>query len=281
MLNKPKFSPSKEKWIKKFKPERLEGSPLKPNVSIQKRTVRRAEALTNKMVKEVEKELKVLFKKDSPSYFAEDASIASQSRILLNALIEKYTKVFATIGVDIIDDMVREVNTYTKSSVEASLKKIVGKNTINIKDLSAETKEILKASASEAASYIKSIPQQYFKDVQGYVYRSITSGEGLKDLVPNLQKLSGQTKRRTRLIALDQTKKVTASLNKARLQQNGIQKGIWKHSGGSLNPRRSHQEMDGKVFNLSEGLYDYEVKRKVQPAELPYCNCYMVPVVEF
>ena len=65
---------------------------------------------------------------------------------------------------------------------------------------------------------IKSIPEQYFKDVTGSVMRSITTGNGLADLVPEIKKYDGQTERRAKLLALDQTRKAYNSINKQRMQ---------------------------------------------------------------
>jgi len=266
----------------KFKPTMIEGKPLKPNIRIEQSYKKKIESLTNAMTKEVERELKKLFKKESPAFFAEDASITSQSRILLSKLFKKYSRIFDIEGKKITNKMVSQANRHSKASVKASLESMKQGLTINVKDLSAETKEMIKASANQSASYIKSIQSQYLDKVEGYVYRSITDGNGLQDLVPNLQKLSGQTLRRSRMIAQDQYRKTSASLDKARMKQNGISKAVWRHaSGGMLDPRKSHQQMDGKVFNLDEGLYDPEVGRKIQPSELVNCKCYYYPILEF
>ena len=37
--------------------------------------------------------------------------------------------------------------------------------------------------------------------------------------------------------------------------------------------RQTHKAMDGKRFNLDEGLYDPAVGRKVMTGELPFCRC--------
>ncbi len=87
--------------------------------------------------------------------------------------------------------------------------------------------------------------------------------------------------RRALNIAKDQTRKVYNGINRARMEKIGITKAEWIHSGGSNHPRHTHVEMDGKIFNLSEGVYDSEVKKYVQPGELPYCGCVYRPVIEF
>ncbi|KAF9396648.1 hypothetical protein CPC16_010967, partial [Podila verticillata] len=62
--------------------------------------------------------------------------------------------------------------------------------------------------------------------------RSITSGNGLEDLIPFLQAQEGITRRRARNIALDQTRKAYNGFNRARCVGAGVTHGEWIHSGG-------------------------------------------------
>jgi len=281
MAKQLKLSKDKEKWAKQFKPQYLVGEPLRPNYEIEKNTVKKVERLTNKMIKEFEREIIKLFKKESPAYFAQDASISSQVRILFNKLEDKFYSMFKLEGNNIANYMTNAVNRHSKSQLQNSLKKLSGGISINVKDLSSETKESLKAGASQAASYIRSIQSEYLDAAAGFTYRSITQGEGLKDLVPQLQILSGKTKRNARLLALDQTRKTNASLDDARMKQNGITKFKWNHSGAGKTQRKTHVEFDGKIYDLNDPPYDRTVGKKVMPAELPYCRCFKTPVIEF
>jgi len=281
MAKKLKLSDNKQKWVNKFNPNLIVGEPLRPNHDIEKKTVRKVERLTNKMIKEFESEVIKLFKKESPAYFAQDASISSQVRILLNKLEDKFYSMFKLEGNNIADYMTNSVNRHSKAQMQNSLKKLSGGLSINVKDLSAETKETLKASSSQAASYIRSIQADYLDAAAGFTYRSITQGEGLKDLIPQLQILSGKTLRNAKLLALDQTRKTNASLDEARMRQNGITKFRWNHSSAGKTQRQTHVEFDGQIYDLDDPPYDRMVGKKVMPAELPYCRCFKTPVIEF
>ncbi|MDR2050490.1 MAG: hypothetical protein LBQ63_01780 [Deltaproteobacteria bacterium] len=63
------------------------------------------------------------------------------------------------------------------------------------------------------------------------------------------------------------------------MQSAGITLAKWIHSGVSKDPRSTHLKMHGKVFDLSEGLYDPAVGRKIQPGELINCRCSKAPLV--
>lgn len=281
MKRKATLTKKKAKWVNQFKPDILQGNPLNPNKAIEQKTLKRVDDLVDKMTNEFERELKKLFKNEAPEFISgQDASITSQARILINALTRKYNKIFDTMGISIMDKMVSEVDKNTQTTVKNSLHKMT--NTwIDTKTLSSKTREVLKAGTEQAANYIKSIQYQYLTDVAGATYRSITDGEGLKDLVPALEKYKGITKRRARNIALDQTRKTNATLAQSRMQQAGITKFKWVHSGGSKNPRENHQEWDGNIYSFDDLPYDEVLKTRVYPGQAPYCRCTAVPVIEF
>jgi len=281
MAKKLKLSNKKQKWVNQFKPDVLTGEPLRPNYGVEKNVVRKVERLTDKMIKEFEREVIKLFNAESPDYFAQDASISSQARILLSKLEDKFYNMFKLDASNIANYMTSAVNKHSKAQMQNSLSKISGGLSINVKDLTAETKETLKAGTSQAASYIRSIQAKYLDEAAGFTYRSITGGNGLKDLIPQLQKLSGKTKKNAKLLALDQTRKTNATLDETRMRQNGITKFMWNHSGAGKTQRKTHVEFDGQIYELDNPPYDKDVGHKVMPAELPYCRCFKTPVIEF
>ena len=126
MAKKLKLSNNKQKWVNKFNPNLIVGEPLRPNYEIEKNTVRKVERLTKKMIKEFEREVIRLFKKESPAYFAQDASISSQVRILLNKLENKFYDMFRLEGNNIANYMTNSVNRHYKAQVQNSLSKLSG-----------------------------------------------------------------------------------------------------------------------------------------------------------
>ena len=72
-------------------------------------------------------------------------------------------------------------------------------------------------------------------------------------------------------VALDQVNKINQQVQILNAQSIGCTHARWKHVPGQYTSRRTHIEMDGKEFNLNEGLYDKDVDKYVMPGELPYC----------
>ena len=235
------------------------------------------------MTSEVKREVENLFKRDaSKKHFAMDASIASQSRILFNALSSKFDKMFSDLIDYASNAMINSVNKASTSSLFASYKELTGGAGIQTDFTTSKLNNVITASLNENASLIKSIPDEFLNDVSGAVNRSITSGQGLYDLVPYIEKVSGQTHRRAKNIALDQTRKAYSSINVARMKAAGIKKWEWIHSHGGLHPRKLHLELSGKIFTFDEPpIINEKTGVRGYPAQEIFCKCTMRPVIEF
>ena len=261
----------------------VKGKTLTPNAAIEQRYYTALRVLIDRMTAETEHELKGLFKTPhAEEYFAQDASISSQARILTNALIARFSSLFGELSRPMAEEFAEASNKSSDFAVKSSLRQMSGELTLSPRTItSAPLNDILNATVTENVALIRSIPAQYLGGVQQAVMRSITTGNGMQDLVPYLQKHKGITLRRARFIAQDQNKKAFQSLSFARMKRAGIHSGIWRHTSGSRHPRQTHIHMDGKEFVLTEGLYDSAVKRNVKPGELPGCACRFQPILKF
>lgn len=133
--------------------------------------------------------------------------------------------------------------------------------------------DVLRASVHENVALIRSIPEQYLKNVEGMVMRSVQRGRDVGGLAKELQRQYGITKRRAALIARDQNSKATSAYQEARRKSLGITEAIWLHSHGGKTPRPTHVAMDGKRYKVAEGMYDPAEGRRVFPGELISCRC--------
>lgn len=137
---------------------------------------------------------------------------------------------------------------------------------------------VVQAVVAENVNLIKSICSQYFTEVEGLVLRSVRAGRDIAYLTDELEKRYGITRRRALTIARDQNNKASAAISRARMQDAGVRLGIWRHSGRSRHPRKSHKAADGLVFDLSEGmLLDGKL---IFPGEEVNCGCRFAPVIE-
>ncbi len=174
---------------------------------------------------------------------------------------------------------------YSSVALGQSLKQVSEQWTLKVDYLTTpRMQEVITAATTEAANLIRLIPQKYLGDVQGQVMRSITTGDGLKDLVPYLREKYDGNVRHARLVAVDQTGKALSNINAARMIEIGQTKYIWLHTGGSKEPRKTHIAMNGKEYDLLDPpvigvMYGQEVRGK--PRDVPGCRCLMRPILNF
>lgn len=282
MMARKLLTRKKAVWADQFKPAVLRGKPLRVSAGLQARYQQDLEQLVAEMTAASHKEIVALF--ESPpaqAFFAQDASLSSQARIVTNALIRRVRKRFALKAKAIVDRMVAGADKASSASLHSSLRDLSGGLSLKTTALPSTTKEILASSVAENVGLIKSIADRYLTGVQGAVMRAISSGNGLQDLIPYLREQEGVTKRRARNIALDQTRKVYNGLNNGRCVSLGVTQGEWVHSGGGIHPRERHLAFDGKVFNLARGAPVGPNGAYVRPGEEPNCKCSFIPVIRF
>lgn len=277
-----KLTRRKTAWADKRKPDIIRGDPLSNPTSLEMRYIQRLHRLVMHMADEVEFDLKQFFHGETAKeYFAQDESIASQARILMNALMGKFNQQFAEMSKTIAEQQIAAVSKASSSALHGSLQKLTGGFSLKTTTLAGDISEVVTASVAENVGLIKSISQQYLAGVQGAVMRSVTTGRGLADLVPYLEKSREITARRAKFIAHDQTRKAYSSINKARMEKVGLTKGGWLHTGGSSHPRKSHQAFNQQTFELAKGMWDPDAKQYVWPGSLPGCRCRYFTVLEF
>ena len=136
---------------------------------------------------------------------------------------------------------------------------------------SAASAEAYRGVIAENVALIKSIPQQYLKDVQTGVWQSAMRGGDLKTLTDEIKSKYGIAHRRAAFIARDQGNKAKATIENVRRQELGITEAVWQHSGGGKVPRPEHVAFSGKRYKLAKGAY-LEGKW-VWPGTEPNCRC--------
>jgi SPP1 gp7 family putative phage head morphogenesis protein len=273
----------KEKWVKSRKPSVVRGGVLNNPTLLEEKFAAKLDALVARMCDGVMKDIRRLFDtKTAEQYFAQDASVSSQARILTNALMKKYNQYFSHMSDILAEQQVGAVDKASSASMHESLQQLSGGLSLPTQAISGNMLEVVNASTVEMVSLIKSISMEYLSGVQGAVMRSITTGRGLQDLVPYLEKHEGITKRRARMIARDQTRKAYSSLNRGRMEKAGLRFFEWRHTGGSNHPRPLHQSYNGKIFSLDDPpIIDENTGERGLPAQAINCRCRAIPVLKF
>ena len=285
-----KLSKKRRSWVGK-RDVSLKGKPLNYNVSLELRYRRSINSLVQRMLKETTEGIEELFmRKSFKSFFKVkkeaavfDASPTEQLQKRIAALSKKFTRVFSSKAVLLSDKMLEETKKSSAVSLKTSLKALSGGLALNTSIIPEGMETQAEALIEENVNLITSIPEKYFKDITGDVMRSISTGAGLADLRPQIQKRSGQTRRRSAMIARDQTRKAYSVINRTRMQDLGIVEFEWIHSGGARHPRKYHQQASGKTYRFDDLPFKgVEGFTDGQYPGLPInCGCKARPVLNF
>lgn len=213
---------------------------------------------------------------------AVDANPVTLVKAAVAAMSRKWISLFTNLGGNISDRMVENAT----QSTEAQIKSAFRREDMTIQmQMTPAMIERQEAIIAENVSLIRSIPEKYFTEIEGMVYRAVSRGGDRKALVDELMakfsEREGITRRRAEFIARDQVRKATSALSSVRQQAAGITHGEWIHSGGQAKPRHSHVKAgaEHRVFELSKGCYLDGMW--VMPAELPNCSCSWRPILPF
>ena len=272
----------------------MQGHPLSPNAALVSKYRERLRKLTQRMTKGVQKTIVDFLNKDIVDNYVGnqksledtqrvvlDESLSSQMRIIINDLKRKYKKVFSEKSKLYADDMIEEANQINRKAVNLSFSLLSGGLAVKTAKINEGLSEVMKASKIENISLIESIYNRYFTNIEGDVMRAISSGT-LTGLSDELAKRAGITVRRADNIANDQTRKVYNNMNKQRMQSQGLNKYVWRHSSGGQFPRQDHIDMDGEVFSFDDPpVIDKRTGERGIPGQAINCRCFMVPVIEF
>lgn len=250
--------------------------PTRANAGIKEAYRAALDKIIREMQDDVKKELHRIYKKNEPRIIAlaEDAIPSSELSAAVRAMARRWQKRFANFAPEMATKFAHTSRGYTDTNFRKALKQ--SGFTVQFQ-MSAPMRDAYNAVVAENVGLIKSIPAQYFTEIEGMVMRSVQHGGDLGRLSKELQLRYGVTRRRAALIARDQNNKATAVMTRVRQQEIGITEALWMHSHAGKHPRPSHVAADGKKYTISEGML-IEGER-IWPGEKINCRCFAKSIV--
>lgn len=174
-------------------------------------------------------------------------------------------------------DFVGSIDRYTKARTEKALE-----DAFSIKPsiyTSERTKGVLEGAIEQNVNLIKGLSDDVLKNIHTIVHEATVNGNGVEDIYNNLRTQYHLIERRAKLIAYDQTRKITSQLTNQRARDAGAEEFEWLHSGKDAHPRRLHQQLNGKIFRYDDPPVIQEKPRiKGLPSQLINCKCQAIPV---
>jgi SPP1 gp7 family putative phage head morphogenesis protein len=210
-------------------------------------------------------------------------AIPNDARASLDALQLKWQKRFDILADAWSRRMVGAVIEQSDAQMNIGLKELAEREAIQATMATPRMYSLLEAAVQSSVGLIARIPERFLGGVQTAVMNAITTGSGLADLVPYLTKKYQGDARHAHLVALDQVRKVSESVNAARMQELGSEEYVWIATGGERYPRKLHHEtLNGRTFRYDDPpVIDEHTGERGIPGQLPFCRCRARPVVNF
>lgn len=282
---KIRLSQKREKWADQRGGATFTGKPLNPPDLPEARYRQQLDKMVQAMSATTERELRRLYRTSEAKALglAMDASFANMAARLVKRLIERFTALFTDKAGGLANALANGISRQSAVGLGQSLKDVSGGVTLKTDVVSGAVADVVTASVKQNVALIKSIPREYFLEIEGATMRSIQTGRGMADLQPFLEKRFDITKKRAALIARDQTSKATTAINQARMQGLGVKKFKWLHSYGGKEPRPLHKDvLNGNIYSFDDlPVIDERTGERGLPGQLINCRCRMVPVIEF
>jgi len=240
--------------------------------------------LVQKMTEEYQTEIKALFASNRKAIMdADDDTIAGLINLRLDTLLRKYENLLGFYAPIWAKKITTESAIINQAKLNKAFAKMVSEVSLSpIAFQSGTMKEVLSAVTQESAALFKTIAPIYHNDVQKAVFNSIANGKGYADLVPFFEARNPGIKNYAITRTQDQSAKAYNGIAMAQMKNAGIEKFEWMHTSGSREPRKLHEELNGKQFSFDDPPYIGDMYGKPvygYPSDMPNCRCLFKPVL--
>jgi uncharacterized protein with gpF-like domain len=246
--------------------------PVRANAGLRQRYQKQLLALIDDMSASIIYWLQAQYR-EAPPVTAMDATPSQEMKKRFDDLRRRWLKRFDKAGPKIAKAYLKSQQQATDRVMQQALRDIGF--TVKFK-MTEGVRDAFNASLSENVGLIRNLADQQLSQVQGAFSRAYAQGKGLDVMVADLMRIGGVTRRRAANIALDQSNKANAVVERARRLEMGIEEAEWRHSGAGKHPRVEHQRATGRVYKVREGCPIKNEKGQVEfinPGEKPFCRC--------
>ena len=130
----------------------------------------------------------------------------------------------------------------------------------------------INAYQLETMQWVKKMRDDTLQQWTSNTLRQMAEGKGLPEILKQFDGMVEQRRGHAKMVARTQIATFNSLTSKARAQNLGITKAIWK-TAADERVRSSHASRDGKEFELSEGLYDSSDGKTLLPGTDYQCRC--------
>ena len=253
-------------------------APVHPNAGLEAEYRRRLQALVDTMHKSLRYWVLAAYRGDLPdtvALLAMDDSSSAKLSAVMQRLSRHWLRRFKEAGRQLGKHYARKATDRADNALEQILKN--GGLAIKFK-LTPAVNDVVQATTKSNVALITNLAQKHLNDIEGLVMRSVQQGRDVGGLAKDLEERHKMTRKRAAFVARDQNNKATAAIVRTRQAELGIEQAKWLHSHAGKKPRPSHVAMNGKTYDVKEGMWDPDANGKgkgdyVFPGQLINCRC--------
>lgn len=233
-------------------------------------------------MKAVQLELLPLLKSQQSSYVVD--GIGTNLATVFRRLNQQFTGTMVLgFAQTTASQMVESTSKRNKTKFDRSIKTVTGV------DLGAVIQEegladFVELSINKNVSLIKSLPEEYLKQVETIVNNGVINGtrysEIAKEITAKVGSANSKLVGRIKTIAMNEVQTINAQISQRRSQALGIKKGIYRTSEDE-RVRKCHSELNGKEYDLAKGAWSPSCGKFITPGVTDInCRCSFSPIIE-
>lgn len=214
--------------------------------------------------------------KQAEHFYAVDESWFEKLTSKLSSAYKRFvSNSFEKIAKSISSLFVKSVNKYNKKKSQFSIG-----STPSTED---GINEYVRQAIHQNVSLIKSIPQKYFSEIEGFILNAVNRGASYKEIEEYIFNRFAVTKSRAKLIAFDQTGSINGQLTRIRQINSGYKLFKWVTQNDD-RVRHQHQLIGSAETKHGRGIYSWKelpLSAKgvpIIPSQEINCRCKAKPV---
>ena len=267
--------------------------PQKASRTIEKKYKKLIASLARDMKKDVREQLIPVLECDKNIYQdTYEESTSDAIKYIIAALVVKYSDIVKLMNYE-VEKIVKKLDSVQKSKFLANINSAIG---VDMKQVLARENldETVKALIHKQTSLIKSIPDEFFKQIEHEIYTGITNGDRYETIAKRIKgtkdisSVFGKLDNRVKFIARNEVENINAILVKKRSEKIGIKKFKWQTArdervrgnpaGKYPDSKCSHYKLDGEIFEWKKGAKCGS--KTIWPGTDFNCRCVAINMIE-
>lgn len=255
--------------------------PIKSQKGIERQYQKQLNKLGKVLILEVRKQVLSFIKAQQSSYVMD--GFGDQLGVIFRKLNSIFTgTATASFAETTASQVIQKIGAANKSRFGRAVARATGVDLGNI-ITSEGLEDFMAVSINKNVSLIKSLPEEYLKQVETIVNNGVVSGARYSTIEKEIISKTGANSKlvnRIKTIARNEVQTINSQITLRRSESLGITKGIYKSSKDE-RVRKSHAELDGIEFELKKGAWSKTAQKFIQPGITDInCRCSYSPIIK-